>query len=58
MFKYIIHLGLFLILFVTLYSVYKSKTGKYKKHKQVIAAFIGAVLLMYMLYTCNSDNEL
>jgi hypothetical protein len=56
MLKYIIQAGLFIILFVTLYSIYKSKTGRYKRHKQVITALIGAFLLMYILYTCNSDN--
>ena len=56
MLKYVIQVGMFLILFSTLYSIYKSKTGKYKRHKQITAALIGAFLLMYMLYTCNSDN--
>lgn len=42
------------ILFGLLYSIYKTKS--YKKPKQIISAVIGALLLVYILFTCNSDN--
>lgn len=56
MFKYIIPIILFLIFFGALYSAHKSGGGKYKRHKQLASAVTGSLLLMFVLYTCNSDN--
>jgi hypothetical protein len=54
MFKYLVPAIFGAIFFVILLSIYK--TGKYKKSKQVIAAVIGALLLVYFIYTCSSDD--
>jgi len=54
MFKYLVPVIFGAIFFVILLSVYK--TGKYKRSKQVIAAVIGALLLVYFIYTCSSDD--
>jgi hypothetical protein len=43
-----------IILFGLLYSIYKTKS--YKKPKQIISAVVSALLLAYILFTCNSDN--
>lgn len=37
-----------------LYSIYK--TRRFKGPGQVIVSIVGALLLIYILYTCNSDN--
>ena len=43
-----------LILFIVLYDVYK--TRRYTQPRQIILAIIGALVLMYILYTCKTDN--
>lgn len=50
---YILSLVLVLLVSGLLYSIYKSKT--YKKPTQVITAIIGAIVLVLILYTCQSD---
>lgn len=44
-----------LILFELLYSIFKTRS--YKRPKQIISSIVGAILLVYILYTCNSDNH-
>jgi hypothetical protein len=39
---------------ILLYDIYK--TGSYKKPRQIISAITGALILAYILYTCQSDN--
>ncbi len=50
----ILSVQLAIFLFSLIYSVYKTKSDK--KPKQIISAIVGALLLVYILYTCNSDN--
>lgn len=54
MFRIILYVSLALLLFVLLYDIYK--TGSYKRPKQVVLAIAGVVLLLVILYTCQSDN--
>ena len=53
--QYLFPIVLIAALFGTLYSIFKS--GKYKRPKQITAAIIVALILIYILYTCNSDNQ-
>jgi len=43
MLQYFVPVLLTVIFFSILYSLYKSKGGKYKRHKQITAAIIGAI---------------
>jgi len=52
--KYLIPISLIILLFIVLVSIYNTK--KYKLTKQITAAMIGALILVYVLYTCTSDN--
>jgi uncharacterized membrane protein YeaQ/YmgE (transglycosylase-associated protein family) len=54
MVRTILFIALGVILFGLLYDVFKTK--RYVKADQIIAAIIGAFLLVYILYTCKSDN--
>jgi uncharacterized membrane protein YeaQ/YmgE (transglycosylase-associated protein family) len=54
MVRTILFIALGIILFGLLYDVFKTK--RYVKTDQIIAAIIGAFLLVYILYTCKSDN--
>jgi hypothetical protein len=54
MFRIMLYAGLALLLFVLLYDIYK--TGSYKRPKQIVLAIAGVVLLLVILYTCQSDN--
>ena len=54
MFKNFVPVILGAFFFIILLSIYK--TGKYKKSKQVTAAIVGALILVYFLYTCTSDD--
>lgn len=54
--KYLIPGILVAILFALLYSIYKTKTRRYIHFKQISSALIGALILAYVLYTCQSDN--
>lgn len=51
---YIISIALIILVFSLLYSIYKTKT--YKKPTQIITAITGAIILVYILYTCQSDQ--
>ncbi len=43
-----------IILFSLLYDIYKKRS--YKKPKQIIPGIAGALILAYILYTCETDN--
>jgi uncharacterized membrane protein YeaQ/YmgE (transglycosylase-associated protein family) len=51
---YVLSIVLFIIAFSLLYSIYKTK--RYNKPSQVIPAICGAIILVYILYTCQSDQ--
>ena len=55
MISIIIFVAFAIVLFILLYDIYK--TGSYKKPKQIILALVGALLLVSLLYTCQSDNQ-
>ena len=50
---YLLSLALVLLVSGLLYSIYKSKT--YKKPTQVVTAITGALVLVLILYTYQSD---
>jgi hypothetical protein len=52
--KYLFPVAVIIILLVILISIYNTK--KYRLPKQLSAALIGALLLLYLLYTCKSDD--
>ena len=54
MIRIILYVVLALVLFVLLYDIYKTKS--YKRPKQVVLAVAGVILLLTILYTCQSDN--
>lgn len=54
MIRIILYVVLALVLFALLYDSYKTKS--YKKPKQVVLAVAGVILLLIILYTCQSDN--
>ena len=51
---YILSIVLAAIIFSLLYSIYK--TRRYNKTSQIITAICGAVILVYILYTCQADQ--
>ena len=53
--KYLLPAVLLLLFFLLLASLYR--TGKNVRFKQIAAAIVGALLLLFLLYTCNSDNS-
>jgi multisubunit Na+/H+ antiporter MnhB subunit len=54
MIRTLLYIGLAIIFFSLLYDIYKTRS--YKKPKQIISAIAGALILVYILYTCKSDN--
>ena len=54
MIRIILYVVLALVLFVLLYDIYQTKS--YKSPKQVVLAVAGVILLLTILYTCQSDN--
>jgi hypothetical protein len=52
--KLVIPIMLAIALFILLFSVFKTK--RYTRTHQIYSAFIAALILVYILYTCNSDN--
>ncbi|HKO81914.1 MAG TPA: hypothetical protein VJU78_16020 [Chitinophagaceae bacterium] len=54
MLRYLFPVGLFLLAFIILYSVYKTRWNL--RYKQIIVTIISAILVVFLLYTCQSDN--
>jgi len=52
--RIVLSVVLAIILFSLLYDIYKTRS--YKKPRQIISAIAGALILVYILYTCKSDN--
>jgi hypothetical protein len=52
--KLIIPAVLVVGLFALLFAIFKTK--RYTKTHQLYSAFLAALILIYVLYTCNSDN--
>lgn len=55
MVRYLIPAILLLVLFYFLYSIYKNRYNS--RPRQIAAAITGALLLGFLLYTCNSDED-
>jgi hypothetical protein len=47
-------IALVVVLSVIMYDIFK--TGRYRRPRQIILAIVGALLLVYILFTCKSDN--
>jgi multisubunit Na+/H+ antiporter MnhB subunit len=52
--NYLIAAILLLILFYLVYSIFKTKQNI--RFKQISAAIVSSVLLLFLLYTCKTDN--
>jgi hypothetical protein len=52
--NYLIAAILVLILFTLVYSIYKTKRNT--RFKQITAAIVATILLVFLLYTCQTDN--
>jgi len=50
----ILSIAVVIILFGLLLSIYKTKS--LKSSSQIIAAIVGALILAYLLYTCQGDD--
>jgi hypothetical protein len=52
--SYLIAAILFITLFILVYSIYKTKRNV--RFKQITAAIVATALLVFLLYTCQTDN--
>jgi uncharacterized protein with PQ loop repeat len=52
--SYLIAAVLIVIFFSIIYSIYKTKRNT--RIKQIIAAIVATGLLVFLLYTCQTDN--
>jgi hypothetical protein len=52
--SYLIAAIMILTLFVLVYSIYKTKHNV--RFKQITAAIVATALLVFLLYTCQTDN--
>jgi hypothetical protein len=51
---YILSIAVVIVLFGLLLSIYKTKS--WKSPTQIIAAIVGALILAWLLYTCQGDD--